>query len=281
MPELPEVETIKRGLEKKLVGLTIKSVSILTPKSFQGDQDKITSKKIIGITRRAKILVIEFEDNYLLVHLKMTGQLIYKKFPISNNQLPKKNNRYDVGELPNKYTRVIIEFNNKDKLYFNDLRKFGWMKIVKNLDSLSLGPEPLEKEFTFGYFKKMLKKSRRAIKIIIMDQQNLSGVGNIYATEALFYATIYPGKPANTLTDAEILRLRKSIIKVLKMGIANLGSSSKDEAFRDIEGKKGSMQKHFVVYEREGLNCLGCKGKIKKIKLGGRGTYFCPNCQKQ
>jgi formamidopyrimidine-DNA glycosylase len=262
MPELPEVETIKRGLEKKIVGLTIKSVEVLTSKSFQADPDKIIAKKIIGITRRAKILVIKFRDNYLLVHLKMTGQLLLDK-------------------LPNKYTRVIIEFSDNTRLYFNDLRKFGWMKIVKNLDGLNLGPEPLGKEFTFEYFKKLLKKTRRAIKIIIMDQQNLSGVGNIYATEALFDARVYPGKPANTLTDAEILRLRESIIKVLKMGIVNLGSSSKDEAFRDIEGKKGSMQKHFAVYEREGLNCLECKGKIKKIKLGGRGTYFCPICQKQ
>jgi len=281
MPELPEVETIKRGLEKKIVGLTIKSVEVFTSKSFQGDKGKIIPKKIIGIIRRAKILIIEFRDNYLLVHLKMTGQLIFRKFSMTNNQFSIKTKRYDVGELPNKYTRVIIEFNNKDKLYFNDLRKFGWMKIVKNLDNLKLGPEPLEKEFTFEYFKKMLKKSRRPIKIIIMDQQNLSGVGNIYATEALFYAQIYPGKPANSLSDIEILRLRKSIIKVLKMGIANLGSSSKDEAFRDIEGNKGSMQKHFAVYEREGLDCPGCKGKIKKIKLGGRGTYFCVNCQKQ
>lgn len=261
MPELPEVETIKRGLEKKIVGLKIKSVKVLSAKNFIGDPQNIIGQKITAVDRRAKIIILKLEINFLLIHLKMTGQLLLNKHP-------------------DKYTRVIIEFNNQDKLYFNDLRKFGWMKVVKDLKSLKFGPEPLTKNFTQKYFKNLLGKSKKSIKLILMDQEKISGVGNIYANEALFLAGIDPARKASDLQDKEINSLYLSLKKVLQQGILFGGTSAKDESYRNLSGEKGQMQKHLRVYEKEGQQCFRCQGKIKKIKLGGRGTYYCPACQK-
>lgn len=287
MPELPEVETIKKGLQKTIAGKIIVNVKILHKKSFQGNKKNIINKKVIGVDRRAKLLIIKLSGNkYLLIHLKMTGQLIYriknKELRIKNKE--KKKSVYNVDRLPIKYTRVIFEFNDGSKLFFNDLRLFGWIRVVGEDEMRELkkkfGPEPFDKEFTLSYLKEIFAKTSRVIKLVLLDQAKIAGVGNIYANEALFKAGILPARQARRLRDYDIRILRKAIIKVLKKGIKYNGSTASDDAFRNIKGKRGRMQYYFKVYGRDKEKCFKCKGKIKRIKLGGRGTFYCPKCQK-
>jgi len=205
MPELPEVETIKRGLQKTIVGKKVIGVKVLRKKSFQGSPKEIIGKTITSISRRAKLLIIELSSDLILViHLKLTGQLIYKckvqsvkcKVAVQNSKLTK------VEDL-NKYTRVIIEFKDGNKLLFNDLRVFGWMKVITSkklrIMNQELGIEPFSKEFTVDYLKGIFSKTKRAIKIVLMDQKKIAGIGNIYANEALWEAGINPRTPANKL----------------------------------------------------------------------------------
>jgi len=288
MPELPEVETIKQGLKSKIIGKTIADVEILHPKSFIGDKTKIINSKIADVKRVAKVLIIKLDNNLsLLIHLKMTGQVIFKKRldaqkPYSHKP---KSHIYDVDILPNKYSRVIIYFTDNTHLVFNDLRIFGWIKVVsskelkKELANFS-GLEPMDENFTFGYLQKIFSKTARAIKLVLMDQAKIGGIGNIYANEALFCAKIDPRKPTNKLTNRQIKSLRACLISVLNKAIQYQGTSTKDESFRDVNGKQGRMQNHLMVYGKEGKNCPNCKGKIKRIKIGSRSTYFCPKCQK-
>ncbi|RJR23407.1 bifunctional DNA-formamidopyrimidine glycosylase/DNA-(apurinic or apyrimidinic site) lyase [Candidatus Microgenomates bacterium] len=284
MPELPEVETIKRQLDVVLKGLRIERVKVINPKCFQGDQKQIEGQKVKKVSRRAKITFIELENGlYLAIHLKLTGQLIFRKKEEKEQKFcDQKEGPFAVCELPNKFTRVIIRFD-KGNLFYNDLRMFGWIKIVKSLEEVGgekLGPEAIdEKEFSFDYLKKVLAKTSRPVKIIIMDQQKIAGIGNIYANEALFKAGILPSRSSSSLKGLEIKKLRESIISVLKEAIEKKGTSDKDEAFRQITGEKGSFQNCLMVYGKAGEDCPGCKGKIKRISLGGRGTFFCEECQ--
>ncbi|PIS08791.1 formamidopyrimidine-DNA glycosylase [Candidatus Beckwithbacteria bacterium CG10_big_fil_rev_8_21_14_0_10_34_10] len=270
MPELPEVETIKNSLEKKIKGNIISSIEVLKKKSFRGNQNKVWGLEILSLGRRGKNLYFKLEkENNLLIHLKMTGQLIYQT----------KNKIEDL-----KHQRVVINFNDKSRLVFNDLRIFGWIKLFNNKDLEKeftiLGPEPFFKEFNDGYLKKILTRSRRAIKLSLLDQKKISGIGNIYANEALYQAKILPIRPSNSLTDKEIKKLRLGIIKVLRKGIKYKGSTAADENYRLPDGSKGQYQTHFKVYQKNGKKCHQCKKLIKKIKLGGRGTFYCPVCQK-
>ena len=307
MPELPEVETVRLQLNKALKGLIISGVEVLKEKQFIGDQKLIIGEKITSVGRRAKIILIELENGDILaVHLKMTGQLIYRestKLQVPSTKQDKKTGRYDVDNLPNKYTRIILSFNDDSKLYFNDLRTFGWMRIVnseKFLPSLGsfggagkdqkseieklighLGPEAIdEKTFTLEYFQNILSKSKKPIKLVIMDQEKVAGVGNIYANEALFMAGIDPRRKADSLKTSEIKKLYQAIIDVLLEAIKFNGTSDRDEAFRQIDGQKGSYQQHLRVYARAKQECPVCGGEIKKIKIGGRGTFYCEKCQK-
>ena len=286
MPELPEVETIRLQLNSVLTGLKITGVQVLTAKSFQGKQSEIIGKKIIQVFRRAKITIIQLESNiFFAIHLKLTGQLIYRERNEKGSKYcEQKDGPFAVCRLPNKYTRVIISFNNGGKLYFNDLRIFGWIKTLKSLSELSVknfGPEADdEKTFSLGYFKKILGKSGKPVKLVIMDQEKLAGIGNIYANEALFAARILPTRKADSLSDKEISKLRLSIIKVLKDAIKHKGSSDKDEAYRQASGEKGTHQDYLQVYGKTGRKCTSCKGLIKRITVGGRGTFYCPSCQK-
>jgi formamidopyrimidine-DNA glycosylase len=286
MPELPEVETIRIQLNQVLKGLKINDVEILKPKSFQGDKKKIIGKTIKEIQRRAKIILIELEGGLALaIHLKLTGQLIYRRPEEKVLTEAQKNGPFTVGELPNKYTRVIISFNNGSKLFFNDLRIFGWIKVIKDWQNLPeikrIGPEANdEKAFTLPYFQQILASSKKPVKLVIMDQEKLAGVGNIYANEALFVAGVKPTRPANRLIKKEIERLRNSIISILRQAVAHQGTSDKDEAYRQISGEKGHYQNFLKVYGRNGEKCLKCGTLIKRIKLGGRGTFYCPQCQK-
>jgi formamidopyrimidine-DNA glycosylase len=277
MPELPEVETIKRELLQKIKGKKIVSVKVLFPKTINCSADKfkkiIENSKIEDVQRRAKLLIIKLSNNYnLAVHLKLTGQFIYK-LQTARCDLPEE-----------KYARLIFTFQNNDKLFFNDLRKFAFVKLLndKELEKLlaekDFGPEPLDKTFTLKIFHNLLFQKKRAkIKPLLMNQNFLAGVGNIYAAESCFCAKILPTRLAGSLTKEEIKKLYQCLRKILKTAIVCKGSSVNQ--YVDVFGKKGKYVSLLKVYGREGKICLRCKNKIKKITLNGRGTCFCPNCQ--
>ncbi|MCL4366126.1 bifunctional DNA-formamidopyrimidine glycosylase/DNA-(apurinic or apyrimidinic site) lyase [Patescibacteria group bacterium] len=278
MPELPEVETIKLGLEKKIIGLTIQNIQVLSPKSFLGPPKLVEGQKILKIWRRAKILGMDLSDDIsLLFHLKMSGQLIYEDERRFIGGHPTEDM---LGKMPNSHTRVIFSFSDGSHLYFNDQRKFGWVKIVQSEKILGkLGPEPLEKGFTWQILKSnLLKHKSQPIKVAIMDQSVVAGVGNIYANETCFLARIDPRKKVSQLTDKEFQALYKGIIGALREGIKHKGSTRAH--FVDAQGRKGYFLDYAKVYGKEGYPCSGCPGKVKKITLGGRGTYFCPKCQR-
>lgn len=290
MPELPEVETIKLQLDQTLKGRKITKIEVLSRKNFFGQIDEVIGRKVEGVERRAKIILVKLSgEKCLAVHLKLTGQLIYHSADDKVlNYLEKENGPFSVKQLPNKFTTVIVFFDNSGKLYFNDLRKFGWMKVVDckegecNLPELKkFGPEAIdEKTLTLTYLKRILAKSKKPVKLVILDQEKLAGVGNIYANEALFMAGIMPTRPANSLIDKEIENLRDSILKVLRDSIAHKGTSDKDEAYRQISGEKGDFQNYLRVYRKDKEKCPRCGNVIKKIKVGGRGTFYCSKCQK-
>lgn len=279
MPELPEVETIKKFLEKKLIGQRIEKVKILSPKQFLGSPQKIKGLEIKKIKRRAKLLVIYLEKNlYLLIHLKLTGQLVYSRKikgqkAVFGHPIP-----FAGGKtLPGKTTRIIIKLN-RGIVFFNDLRKFGWIKITNNLKDLEkIGPEPLSSRFTLQALAQILQKSKRPVKLVLLDQDKIAGIGNIYANEALWLAKINPQKPANEIK--KIKELYWAIQETLKKGIKYQGSSAADEAYIRPNGGKGEYQKHFRVYQQEGRPCPRDKTPIKRIKINNRGTFYCPACQ--
>jgi formamidopyrimidine-DNA glycosylase len=292
MPELPEVETLKRDLAKTIVGKKINRVSVLWPKTVKPLSvnlfiKNVSAKKITAVSRRAKMLVIDLSDgNHLLVHLKMTGQLIFK--PKAKNQKLKliaggHPQPGGMDNLPNSFTRLIFEFSDGTKLFFNDMRKFGWVRFVTPDDfqkaSDNYGIEPLEKDFTFSFFNKVLERyPNRKIKQWLLDQKIISGLGNIYADESCFYAKILPTRIVGTLNQKEKKDLFTHIPKVLKLSISKKGTSFSD--YVQLDGKAGQMIKWLKVYNKKNQSCQRCKGKIEKIKLNGRGTHFCPKCQK-
>lgn len=284
MPELPEVETIRVGLHRLIIGLTLQKIIILNPKTFQDDPELVTGKKVVNVWRKAKVLGIDLSDNLtLLFHLKMSGQVIYdsKKKRLAGGH-PTQDMRDD---MPNKSTRVIFEFNDDSVIYFNDQRKFGWIKImptdkVSDLPLLkTIGPEPLEKEFTWELLKtNLLKHKSLPVKVGILDQSAIGGVGNIYACEACFIAKLDPRIKVSQLTDSQFKSLHKGIIQSLGDGVKYGGSSRTH--YVNSEGGKGTFLDYAFVYNRQGGPCKICQTPIEKIKLGGRGTYFCPRCQK-
>ena len=186
-----------------------------------------------------------------------------------------------MSELPSKHTKVIIEFSDGSKLFFNDLRGFGWMKLVDSIKyqeySMKQPPDVVDDEFTEDYFGAVLSKTSRPIKVVLMDQTKIGGVGNIYANDALFWAGVDPRRPAKKLSEKEIKNLYMAVRKVIQLGIEYGGASESD--YIDVSGMGGKYQEHFLVYKQNGKKCRNCTSEIKKIKLGGRGTYYCPVCQ--
>jgi len=284
MPELPEVEIIRLGLQDKIVGLKITDVEIRLPKIFQGDVKDIIGSKVLNLRRRAKILLIDLDNSLsLVVHLKMSGQLVYHqkgKQSTFGHPIP-----FAGTSLPAKSTHVIFTFSDGSVLYFNDIRQFGYIKVVKTSEVEKLkaiqefGPEPLTAEFTQDKFKEIVLRKKTPIKLVLMDQTQIAGVGNIYASEALFLAKIHPKRSASTLESEETSKLYDALIQVLKMGIKYGGSS--ENAYVNALGEKGTMQDHFRAYARAGKPCPNsCGHKIERVTLGGRGTFFCPSCQK-
>lgn len=299
MPELPEVETIRRGLQKAIVGKKIADVDIRVPKLFQGKKEDVIGKVVKDVNRRAKQIIVELSgDEDLLIHLKMTGQLIFrprssvagdqKKIdngkPITENQIAGGHPSKDwFDNLPNATTHIIFDFSDGSKLFFNDLRKFGWIKVLntqelKNKLTEELGVEPFDKEFTKEKLIEIVQsKPRWNIKKILTDQTLISGIGNIYADESLYWAHILPTRLGKDLSDSKIAELRETIIKALEIGLKYGGSS--ENTYVQIDGSRGKAQEHFQVYAQGGKPCP-CGGIIKKIRLNGRGTHFCPECQK-
>lgn len=284
MPELPEVEIIRLGLQDKIVGSKISDVEIRLPKIFQGNPKHIVGAGVLRLRRRAKILLIDLDNNLsLVIHLKMSGQLVYHKDgkqATFGHPIP-----FAGTTLPAKSTHVIFTFSDGSVLYFNDIRQFGYIKVIKTSEVEKLkaiqefGPEPLTPEFTQEKFKEIISKKKMPIKLVLIDQTQIAGVGNIYANEALFLSKINPSRQANGLTDDEIKQLHNALLEVLRMGIKYGGSS--ENAYVNALGEKGSMQEHFMVYSKVGKLCpYGCGGQVKRIALGSRGTYFCPKCQK-
>ncbi len=282
MPELPEVETIRIGLEKYLVGHKIKDVIIKTPKVFTGDKNSLLGFKIIKIRRFGKVLSIDLSNSFsILIHVKLTGQPIYRGPNLINP--PEISNKV-IGGLPGKHTHVIFKLDKNGFLYYNDVRKFGWIKVVKTSDVEKtgfigkLGPEPFN-GLTFEIFKNILAKSKTNIKVLLMNQEKIAGIGNIYANDALWLSKINPKEVSNKISEEKVKELYDAILKVLKEGIKRGGASELN--FVTPDGTEGNYQKHFLVYGQDKKICPRCKeGKIVKIKLGGRGTYYCPNCQK-
>jgi len=281
MPELPEVETIRMQLDRFLRGHKVIGVYVKNRKIFEGDEKKLFGGKVLLVRRFGKVTVIDLDNGYsIITHVKLTGQFIYKGPNLVNfGQLSKK----VVGGVPGIHTHVIFELDHGGKLFYNDVRRFGWMKVVKTEKVgdfpfiKKLGPEPL-RDLTKEKFTEILSKTGRSIKVVLMDQTKIGGVGNIYANDALWLAKISPKRKASSLTDDESGVLFNAIVEVLKRGIKYGGAS--ELAFVTPDGQEGKYQEHTLVYGKEGKFCLGCKKeKIKKYFLSGRGTYFCPNCQ--
>lgn len=275
MPELPEVETICRGIKPLLENQSIKKIlcrvsklRYLLPKNLN---KKIANCKILKVQRKAKYIQI-FLDNetQLIIHLGMTGKLLIKK-NLTNKSV-------------DKHDHVIVELKNSQALVFNDVRKFGMLDLIDNSQEQNykffkdLGIEPLEKEFDFHNFKKIISHRNKSIKSTIMDSKLIVGVGNIYANESLFNAGIHPERTSSDLKDHELELLRKEIIKILKKAIKKGGSTLND--FRNEENQKGYFQFDFRVYARGGLACKICKTEIQRIKQNGRSSFVCSTCQK-
>lgn len=266
MPELPEVETIKRELEKSVLGKKIIDVIINNPKVIKEPAKEKFKKGLIGaaiknILRKGKALIFELGDGrFLLVHLRMTGQLVYPGL--------------------GKQSRVSFKLSDGKILDFNDRRLLGELRLVNRWQEINffqeLGPEPFD--LTVDKFKQMLADKKTKIKPLLMDQTFICGVGNLYAAEALFRAKIHPQRIAQSLSEKEKEFLFKEIKDVLSEAI-HYGGSSVDQ-YVQVSGRPGSYAKYHKVYDRENKPCLICKTPIKRIALGGRGTYFCPKCQK-
>lgn len=288
MPELPEVETVRLGLQKFLPGQSIKSVDYDWPKSFRVDDRinrKLVGSKITKVDRRGKLIIMPLGSGYsMLIHLKMTGQLVYRPNHGKGFGGGHPNDSL-ISKLPDKSTRVTIELS-EGTLFFNDQRKFGWVKVepTKNLHTQNdflkkLGPEPLEDGYTFEMFQSALKKrSKTSIKAAILDQSVLAGVGNIYADESLFAARIHPLAKVGDISTVKLKRLYKAIREVMSLSI-ELGGSS-DRNYVDAEGNKGSYLKFAQVFRKEGSPCPNCGRPLIKIRAAGRGTHICKSCQK-
>lgn len=281
MPELPEVETIRLQLSKVLIGKTVKDIGVRKPKMFRGDKKFILGKKIIKIRRYSKLLVFDFNDSYsLAVHLRMTGRLVFEK---ADGKIVKEKINWEINYESDKHTHIIIYFTDKSKLYFNDLRQFGFMQVlltskVEDIPYVkTLGPE-FFRNLDETKFIELVKKGTRPIKLLLIDQQKVAGIGNIYANESLWCAKINPKIKANQLAKNKVTELFNCLEKVMRQAIVWGGASDND--YRDAFGQKGEVQEHFEVYNREGEPCHRCKTPVTKISLGGRGTYFCPACQR-
>ncbi len=319
MPELPEVETVRRGLDSLIIGKTIKYITHDNQRSFPNDPTLVNQfavgTAVAQVRRRAKVLLIELSSDYtLMTHLKMTGQLVFveQRQEARNNKYEKTNEkgfkfsasdlsfsksdeiRFGAGHpndslisnLPDKSTRVTITFDDNSKLFFNDQRKFGWMKLLPTAlvgeepFMLKVGPEPLEPEFTDKLFiSRVRRRANTSIKAAILDQTVLAGVGNIYADESLWGAEIHPATLVRNIGDKQLSVLHRELLYVLRLSIEKGGST--DRNYVNAEGKRGSYIDFARVFRQENKPCPRCQTIVVKTRVAGRGTHTCPKCQKQ
>jgi formamidopyrimidine-DNA glycosylase len=286
MPELPEVETIRQGLKKQILGKPIANIIIkkknLVRDNIQDFQGILQNNAISQIDRIGKLLLFKLakQEKYLAIHLKMTGQLIYSfkdKLVAGGHNLP------IIEDLPNKFSHIIFDFKDGSKLFFNDMRQFGYLQL---LDKQSRGQvikkygiEPLSKNFTLANFKNIFVNRKCILKALLLNQQIISGLGNIYVDEVCFRARVLPDRRVNTLSDKELKAIYQACQYIIKKAIDKNGTTFSD--YRDSDNKSGNYSKYLKVYGRQGKKCVRCKkSKIKKITLAGRGTHFCTTCQK-
>lgn len=272
MPELPEVETIRRSLSQHVLNLKIEEVIVRWQGAVVGYQEHGFAETVQGLSvqsieRRGKYLLITLEDDWsIIAHMRMTGRLNY----------------YSDSQEPEKHTHLVLKFS-KGELHFTDTRKFGRLQLVRTQERLEqpslkrLGPEPLEQEFTPEHLRRRLIQRKLALKPALLDQTVVAGLGNIYVDEALFRAGISPERIANTLTVQEAEKLYGTICEVLQEGIRANGTSFRD--YQDANGEKGAFQRELRVYGRGGEACTCCGRPLAKLRLGGRTTVFCPDCQ--
>lgn len=280
MPELPEVETIRRGLAKFIMHQTVVKIEVLCAKSFQGDIAKVEGNHVVALRRFGKALIIDLDNHVsLMIHLRMTGQLIYDGKERYAAGHPSEN---FVANLPNKQTRVVITLNN-GILFFNDQRKFGFIKVIPTdqvqNDSFikKLAPEPWDLT-TEEFYARLQKHSKSCIKATILDQSVICGLGNIYADESLFAAGIHPERKSGSLTTDEAAALLESARKVMDDSINSGGSTM--ATYVKADGTRGDyLEKFAQVFRKEGQPCPKCGRKIAKIRVAGRGTHICAHCQ--
>ncbi len=303
MPELPEVETTVRGLRETIVGLTIKSVwnntwslaqvARETHKNksyFKKLLEQVMGRKIVSVKRRAKHIVIHLSgDVTLIIHMKMTGHLLYGKYVSTNersNEWPWKPDPF-IGHLAdpyNRHIRTVVTLSNGKHLVFCDSRKFGTIRVFTSkeadayLETL-LGPEPLSSSFSFEIFERLIKKSKRPIKQVLMDQSVIAGIGNIYSDEMLHRASVSPFRSASSLSGKEVKAIYVAMKEVLQKGIKLKGDSTSD--YRNVDGARGSFHGNHLVYLRRAMPCLRatCKGTIMRRVIGGRSAHYCSKCQ--
>ncbi len=278
MPEFPEVETIRGQLEKLIVGKTLKKIEVSLPKMVKLSLGKlrktVVGSKIKSVGRRAKILIFELSNDWsLLIHLKLSGRLIFRR---KGEVLKDEDKRWN---------HITYYFSDGSRLLHNDLRQFGYVKLIQTsrLEDLfkkgKLGPEPLLKNFTLADFSAILKRKPKAkIKQFLLDQTNVAGIGNIYSDEILFFAGVNPLKKAVDLNPKQIKKIFTGIKKILAEALKCHGTSS--DMYLDARGRKGNYMKRLKVYGREGEKCKKCGGIIQRLKIGGRSAHYCPNCQK-
>lgn len=273
MPELPEVESVRRSLEPLVVGKTIERVEIsyapLVVTGAESLRQQLTGQRVLALRRRGKYLIFELTDGLLISHLRMEGKyLLFSK-----------------GETFDKHCHAFFHLSDGQILVYHDVRKFGTMEYLAKAEqdsyfaSKKLGPEPTEQDFILTDFVLALAKSKKKIKPHLLDQTLVAGLGNIYVDEVLWAAGIFPERLSASLTGAEVERLHREIIRILQLGIDKGGSSIR--TYKNALGMAGSMQDYLQVYGKEGQPCPLCGSLIEKIKVQGRGTHFCPQCQKE
>jgi formamidopyrimidine-DNA glycosylase len=274
LPELPEVETIRRQLAPALEGRRIDGVRVIDsrwcePAPPEAIEDALRGREIESVGRRGKYLIVSLEDDvHLVMHLRMTGNLLLTE------------DRDDPAHL-----RVAIELDDRRRLLFVDVRRFGTGDVVLGGDALDeyfesrLGVEPLSADFTADALRALAKGRKQPVKAFLLNQERIAGVGNIYADEALFRAKIHPLRPVGTLRRQQIEALREGVVEALELGLDSKGASIDD--YRHVDGARGSFQDRFLVYSRAGEPCVRCGTPIAKLRAAGRGTYICPNCQRR
>lgn len=287
MPELPEVETIKNDLKQKILKRRIKKVDLRLKKIVKSSQREfvlnLEKNNFQNIKRRGKLLIfyLSQKDKYLIIHLRMTGQLIYqkgKKITAGGHS-----DNSSITSLPNKHTHLIFNFSDGSKLFFNDLRRFGVVKIVseKELEKITnnFGAEPLDKSFSLKILKDLFENKKGNIKAFLLNQKYIAGIGNIYADEILFEAGVLPDRKINSLKVEEIKKIYQAVKKILKKAVKYRGTTFNN--YLDADGKRGKFLKLSKVYGREKEKCLRCqKSIIQKTRIAGRGTRYCKRCQK-